>query len=79
MKAVRHLSEAERLPLITPAGRQLMKWLHEHPNAPQYNYQCGDQLTGEMLERVRAYEVEMRAGRQARAFGDTPDWVLNFA
>jgi phenylacetate-CoA ligase len=79
MKGVRFLSEAARSPLLTNDGRKFLKWMQEHPNAPKYNYQCGDQLTAEMLERVRAYEDQLRSPKQAWAFGETPDWVLNFA
>jgi phenylacetate-CoA ligase len=79
MKAVRHLSEIERLPLLTNAGRGLLKWMQEHPHAPLYNYQCGDQLTTEMLERVRAYEYDLQNSRKSWTFRETPDWVLHFA
>lgn len=79
MKGVRYLSEAERLPLLTNEGRKLLKWLHEHPHAPKYNYQCGDQLTGEMLERVQAYEEEMRTAKKDWSNDRLPDWLLNFA
>ena len=79
MKGVRFLSETERAPLLTNDGRKLLKWMQEHPNAPKYNYQCGDQLTGDMLERVRAYEDQLRSLKKAWASGETPDWVLNFA
>ena len=79
MKGVRYLNEAERQPLLTGEGRKLLKWMQEHPNAPKYNYQCGDQLTGEMLERVRAYESELRSAKTAATADRTPDWLLNFA
>src|SRR5437870_1117693 len=79
MKAVRYLNETERLPLLTNEGRKLLKWMQEHPNAPKYNYQCGDQLTGEMLAQVRAYEDELRSSKTAWTNEQTPDWVLNFA
>ncbi len=78
MKGVRFLSETQRAPLLTNDGRKLLKWMQEHPNAPKYNYQCGDQLTGEMLERVRAFEVELRTSKRAWGHNETPDWVLNF-
>jgi phenylacetate-CoA ligase len=79
MKAVRFLNEAERLPLLSEDGRKLLKWMQEHPNAPKYNYQCGDQLTAEMLERVRTYESELRSPRKALSGDHLPDWLLNFA
>jgi phenylacetate-CoA ligase len=79
MKAVRFLTEAERLPLLSDDGRKLLRWMQEHPNAPKYNYQCGDQLTAEMLARVRAYETELSSYRKPLVDDQTPDWLLNFA
>lgn len=79
MKAVRQLTEAERFPLLTEAGRRLLNWMHEHPNAPRYNYSCGDQLTGEGLERVRAYEDELRSSKRLWSRGEVPDWASTFA
>lgn len=38
------ISEQERFPLLTPAGR---KWLHamrQHPQAPIWNWPNGEQL-----------------------------------
>ncbi|MBI3651785.1 MAG: AMP-binding protein [Acidobacteria bacterium] len=79
MKGVRFLNEAERAPLLTNDGRKLLKWMQEHPHAPKYNYQCGDQLTAAMLERVRAYAQELAEAKPQGAMNETPDWVLHFA
>jgi phenylacetate-CoA ligase len=79
MRGVRFLNEAERLPLLTNDGRKLLKWMQEHPNAPKFNYQCGDQLTAAMLERVRQYEEQLQSSKKAWQLTETPDWVLNFA
>lgn len=79
MKAVRQLSESERFPLLTEEGRRLLNWMWEHPQAPRYNYQCGDQLSGAGLERVRDYENQLLAAPPAASADDIPDWVLNFA
>jgi len=73
------LSEAQRYPLLTDDGRRLLKRLLEHPNAPRYNFQCGDQLAREHLERVRAYEAELNAAKNEWAFGETPAWVKGYA
>jgi phenylacetate-CoA ligase len=72
------LSEEQRYPLLTDDGRRLLKRLLEHPAAPRYNFQCGDQLAREHLERVRAYEAELNAAQNEWAFGETPAWVKGY-
>lgn len=73
------LTEDQRFPLLTKDGRQLLLWLQEHPNAPRYNYGCGDQLTRENLERVRAYETELKAAQKGWSHGELPAWVTAYA
>ena len=72
------LTEDQRFPLLTEDGRQLLRWLQEHPNAPLYNYGCGDQLTREGLERVRAYEAELKAAQKGWSHGELPAWATNY-
>src|SRR5689334_8715413 len=69
------LTDAERWPLLTPAGAELLHRLRTHPHAPRYNHACGDRLTAGGLDRLRAYRDELAAG-----FGDwtadrEPSWV----
>lgn len=49
------LTDAERWPLLTKEGAALLRRLREHPHAPQYNHACGDRLTAEARDRLRAY------------------------
>ncbi len=79
MKPVRHLSDEKRFPMLTDAGRGFLRDLREHPNAPKYNYSCGDQLTRAGLENLHRYEQELRTAKRSWRHGETPDWVLNFA
>ncbi|MGA9767611.1 MAG: capsule biosynthesis protein CapK [Blastocatellia bacterium] len=72
------LTESQRFPLLTEDGRQLLRWLQEHPAAPRYNYGCGDQLTGEGLEHVRAYEAELKSANKGWAHGSLPAWVAGY-
>jgi hypothetical protein len=55
------LTEAQRHPLLTDAGRELLRWLHEHPAAPRFNHRCGDRLTADGLARVREFAKEVQA------------------
>lgn len=59
------LTEAERHPLLTDAGRALLRWLHEHEAAPRFNHRCGDRLTADGLARVRAFAEQVAAATPA--------------
>ncbi|HST23738.1 MAG TPA: capsule biosynthesis protein CapK [Blastocatellia bacterium] len=72
------LTEDQRFPLLTEDGRQLLRWLQEHPAAPRYNYGCGDQLTRAGLESVRAYEAELNAAQKGWSHGELPAWVAGY-
>jgi phenylacetate-CoA ligase len=72
------LTEDQRFPLLTDDGRRLLKRLQEHTNAPRYNYGCGDQLTREGLERIRAYEAELRTAQRGWLHGELPAWVAGY-
>jgi phenylacetate-CoA ligase len=72
------LTENQRFPLLTEDGRRLLRWLQEHPAAPRYNYGCGDQLTREGLERVRAYEAELKTAQRGWSHGELPAWVSGY-
>lgn len=65
--------------MLTDEGRKFLRDLREHPNAPKYNYSCGDQLTREGLERLHKYEYELQNAKRAWKHGEAPDWVMNFA
>jgi len=75
---VRHPSlddDRTRHPLLTDAGRAQLDFMREHPNAPLWNYACGDQLDAAGLEAVRAF------GRRDAALwgeGELPAWLIDF-
>jgi phenylacetate-CoA ligase len=79
MKPVRHLSDQERFPTLSEAGKKMLDHLREHPHAPKYNYACGDQLSACSLDRVRSYSIAIKQARNKWEAGEIPDWVLNFA
>jgi phenylacetate-CoA ligase len=59
------LTDAQRHPLLTDAGRALLRWLHEHEAAPRFNHRCGDRLTAEGLVRVRLFAEQVAAATSA--------------
>src|SRR5947209_19564077 len=72
------LTDAERFPLLSDAGRERLLWLQEHPHAPRYNHRCGDRLDAGALERVRAYGEEFRLARRGWRRGEVPGWLERF-
>lgn len=79
MKYDAPLTDEERFPLLSEEGRKLLLWMWEHPHAPSYNFKCGDRLTGENLQRVRDYEIELNASDKGWRWGEPPDWAKEFA
>jgi phenylacetate-CoA ligase len=71
------INEAQRFPLLTPAGRRFLHRVREHPQAPRWNWPNGEQLDAAGLERVREFA---RALAATRVFGPTglPAWLPQF-
>jgi phenylacetate-CoA ligase len=69
------LTDTDRFPLLTDAGRRLLTRLREHPHAPRWNFRCGERLTAAGLEGVRAYAGALRTGRGGWRPGGLPAWV----
>jgi phenylacetate-CoA ligase len=72
------MSDSDRFPLLTEAGRALLKRLREHPHAPRYTAQCGNRLTPDYLRRVRAFDAELRNAPMGWPPGRLPPWVDDF-
>jgi phenylacetate-CoA ligase len=69
------LTDAERFPILSEAGRERLLWLQEHPHAPRYNHRCGDRLDAAALQRVRAYAEELRRAPRGWRWGEAPAWL----
>jgi len=63
------LSDGDRYPTLTPAGRDLLRLMREHPHAPIYRNESGNRLSADEVEQVRALERE--------ALGAPIDWQPN--
>lgn len=55
------LSEAERFPLLSQRGRQLLHHMRQHPHAPIWNWPNGEQLNQAGLDRVRQFDQSLRS------------------
>ncbi|TCO53063.1 AMP-binding protein [Actinocrispum wychmicini] len=69
------LTDSERWPLLTDAGRAMLTRLREHPHAPHYNHACGDRLTQASVDRLRSYQDTLRAGQHGWTPTQEPPWV----
>jgi phenylacetate-CoA ligase len=71
------ISEAERFPLLTPAGRTLLHAMRQHPHAPIWNWPNGEQLNAAGLEQVERFTADLAKGE---AFGpdQPPAWLPEF-
>jgi phenylacetate-CoA ligase len=71
-------TDEERYPLLSDAGRRMLKRLREHPSAPVFRNQSGNRLTAEDLERVVAFEQETRDAWPRWREGEEPAFVAGF-
>ena len=73
-----HLTDDDRYPNLSPHGHDMLRFLREHPSAPRYTAQSGHRLTPDRLERVRAFDAELRAGPHGWSHGELPPWLHDF-
>ncbi|MBL8093432.1 MAG: hypothetical protein JNL73_04635 [Anaerolineales bacterium] len=68
-------SDAEHFPLLTDAGRAMLKRLREHPHAPRYTMECGNRVTADDLRRLQAFEHFLRETPPDWPEGALPTWL----
>ena len=66
--------EQEYFPTLNPAGREMLKFLREHPAAPIYRNRSGNRLLAEEIEELRAFEREVRDAEIGWPHGGAPQW-----
>lgn len=72
------LTERRRFPLLTDAGREMLRRLREHPHGPRFNYDCGERLDAAGLANVRDYAARLTTGRVGWRFREVPGWLDEF-
>jgi phenylacetate-CoA ligase len=70
--------DAERFPLLTDAGRAMLKRLREHPHAPRYTMECGNRITADDLVRLQDFERFLRETPTGWPQGAGPGWLDGF-
>jgi phenylacetate-CoA ligase len=68
----------ERFPLLTTAGKAMLKRLSEHPYAPLYRNNSGPRLTRADIDLVSAFECEVEASGAHELHGELPHWLPTF-
>lgn len=73
------LTDKERFPAISEDGWEMLKFLREHEHAPRYNFQSGDRITHDAIERIREYENHLKSVDSfGWKHGEMPDWLIEF-
>jgi phenylacetate-CoA ligase len=71
------ISEDERFPLLTPAGRLFLHAMRQDRCAPIWNWPNGEQLDAAGLERVQQFAANLSTRPVFRPEG-LPDWLASF-
>lgn len=71
------LTDEERYPTLTLHGREMLRFLREHPFAPIFRNRSGNRLLPDDIERVLAFEAEV-ASSPLGATRDPPRWLQGF-
>lgn len=70
----------KRNPLITPKAARLLHDMQEHPDAPNWNYTCGDRITAADLEALGDFRLDQIAARKRAANPGPPaELILRLA
>jgi phenylacetate-CoA ligase len=68
----------DRYPLLGEAGRRMLDFLREHPNAPIYRNQSGNRLDASDLAQVRREEAAVLAADTGWPRNGYPEWLDDF-
>jgi phenylacetate-CoA ligase len=72
------ITEADRYPTLTEAGRRMLEMLREHPHAPIFRNESGNRLTPEDVARVREFERAAQSAEVVWRPGEAPPWLGEF-
>lgn len=71
-------TDEDRYPTLTGEGREMLKFLREHPHAPIFRNESGNRLTVDDLSQVRKFEQEALRAEIGWRAGATPPWLGAF-
>jgi len=67
--------DEEYCPTLSPAGRQMLDFLRQHPAAPIYRNQSGNRLLAEEVVALREFERQVQVASIGWPPGTLPDWL----
>jgi len=70
-------TDLERFPTLTGAGRDILKFMREHPCAPIYRNESGNRLTVDDIKRVQKFEREIANQSIDWTCHTRPAWLAN--
>lgn len=70
-------TDLERYPTLTDAGREILKFMREHPCAPIYRNESGNRLTVDDINRVQKFEREIANQSIDWTCHTLPAWLAN--
>lgn len=71
-------TDEERYPTLTPAGRDVLRRMVEHPSAPRFRNRSGNRLLAEEVEVLRAFEADVLAAGPKDIGAAAPRWLDAF-
>lgn len=72
------ITDQDRYPTLSEAGREMLRFLREHPHAPIYRNQSGNRLTNDDINKVRVFEREVEQAEVYWLTGEQPHWLTEF-
>lgn len=72
------ITDDERYPTLSTAGRHMLEFMREHPSAPIYRNTSGNRLTQDDVDAVTRFEGEVAGAPIGWAPGERPLWVDGF-
>jgi len=72
------ITDNERYPTLSAAGREMLRFLREHPCAPIYRNRSGNRLTAADIGQARAFEREVEQADVGWRPGEEPVWLAEF-
>lgn len=73
-----NIRDEQRYPTLTNAGRDMLKFLREHPHAPIYRNESGNRLSAEDVEQAHQFERTALVTGPHWPTGGIPGWVVGF-
>src|SRR4030095_524862 len=72
------ITDAERYPTLSDAGREMLEFLREHPHAPIFRNESGNRLLATDVEQVREFERKVLTDEAGWRPGQQPAWLREF-